>query len=148
MKISEIYSAMRLKIKLNYEDDTVDFQEGNLINIEATQDRQTFLVSQYGEGVKNTKSVLCGVSVNTANYLNDLSEGQQEAAFKCMFLITDIENSCIEVQTYTFQSVTEYKTPINIMVSNDLLESTSVEKLQQDYVWTQSSPNLCVNFFR
>lgn len=148
MKISEIYSAMRLKIKLNYEDDTVDFQEGNLINIEATQDRQTFLVSQYGEGVKNTKSVLCGVSVNTANYLNDLSEGQQEAAFKCMFLITDIENSCIEVQTYTFQSVTEYKTPINIMVSNDLLESTSVEKLQQDYVWTQLGvPALfCLNY--
>ncbi len=148
MKISEIYSAMGLKIKLNYEDDTVDFQEGNLINIEATQDRQTFLVSQYGEGVKNTKSVLCGVSVNTANYLNDLSEGQQEAAFKCMFLITDIENSCIEVQTYTFQSVTEYKTPINIMVSNDLLESTSVEKLQQDYVWTQLGvPALfCLNY--
>ena len=148
MKISEIYSAMRLKIKLNYEDDTVDFQEGNLINIEATQERQIFLVSQYGEGVENTKSVLCGVSVNTANYLKDLSEGQQENAFKCMFLITDIEKACIEVQTYTFQSVTEYKTPINIMVSNELLESISMEKLQQDYVWTQlGAPALfCLNY--
>lgn len=55
MKISEIYSAMGLKIKLNYEDTAAGFQNGNLIRIEATQERLVYLVSQYGEGIESKK---------------------------------------------------------------------------------------------
>ena len=137
MKISEIYSAMGLKIKLNYEDTAAGFQNGNLIRIEATQERLVYLVSQYGEGIESKKTVLCKVSPNTADYLSDLFVGEKEDAYRCMFLIDGVETGCIEVQTYTFQSVTEYKTPISILVSDELLEAVSPEKLQQDYVWTQ-----------
>ena len=148
MKISEIYSAMGLKIKLNYEDTTAGFQKGNLIRIEATQERLVYLVSQYGEGIESKKTVLCKVSPNTADYLSDLFVGEKEDAYRCMFLIDGVETGCIEVQTYTFQSVTEYKTPIRILVSDELLEAVSPEKLQQDYVWTQlGMPALfCLNY--
>lgn len=148
MKISEIYSAMGLKIKLNYEDTAAGFQNGNLIRIEATQERLVYLVSQYGEGIESKKTVLCKVSPNTADYLSDLFVGEKEDAYRCMFLIDGVETGCIEVQTYTFQSVTEYKTPISILVSDELLEAVSPEKLQQDYVWTQlGMPALfCLNY--
>lgn len=148
MKISEIYSAMRLKIKLNYADTSADFQAGNLVRVEPSRDRLVFLVSQYGEKVKNDKTVLCNVSPKTADYLLDLFEGEHKDVYRCMFLIDGVENDCIEVQTYTFQSVTEYKTPIDIIVSDKVLEKWSVEKLQQDYVWDQlGMPALfCLNY--
>ena len=148
MKISEIYSAMGLKIKLNYEDSSAGFQEGNLIRVEQTTDREVFLVSQYGKDIQNQKAVLCRVSPGTADYLLNLFEGEHEDAFRCMFLIDGSETNCIEVQTYTFQSVTEYKTPITIVVTDKLLQSTSPEKLKQDYVWNQlGMPALfCLNY--
>lgn len=148
MKISEIYSAMGLKIKLNYEDSSAGFQNGNLIRIEPTQDRAVFLVSQYGKNVESTKTVLCKVSPNTADYLLDLFEGEHEDAYRCMFLIYAVEDICIEVQTYTFQSVTEYKTSINIIVPDKLQEVYSIERLQQDYIWDQlGMPALfCLNY--
>ena len=148
MKISEIYSAMGLKIKLNYEDTSANFQEGNLIRIEASHEIRTFLVSQYGEGVSNCKTVLCKASPNTADYLADLFEGEHEDAYRCMFLIVGIEPGSLEVQAYTFRSVTEYKTPISIIVSEKLLEEYSTEKLSQEYVWNQlGMPALfCLNY--
>ena len=65
-----------------------------------------------------------------------------------MFLIYAVERTCIEVQAYTFQSVTEYKTSINIIVPDKLREKHSIEKLQQDYIWDQlGMPALfCLNY--
>ncbi len=148
MKISEIYSAMRLKIKLSYEDMSAGFKEGNLIRVEPSQDRQVFFVSQYGEGAESDKTVLCKTSANTADYLLDLFEGEHNDVFRCMFLIDRVEADCIEVQTYMFQSVTEYKTPISIVLSDKLLETCNTERLQQDFVWNQlGMPALfCLNY--
>lgn len=122
MKISEIYSAMGLKIKLNYEDTSADFREGNLIRVEASHEARSYLVSQYGKGVTNNRTILCKVSPDTDDYLADLFSGEHENAYRCMFLITDVETGSLAVQTYTFRSVTEYKTPISIIVTDKLLE--------------------------
>ena len=148
MKISEIYSAMGLKIKLNYEDTSNGFKEGNLIRIEASQERQVFLVSQYGEGAESNRTVLCKASPTTADYLLDLFDGEHTDAYRCMFVIAGVETNCIEVQTYTFRSITEYKTPISIIVPDNLLETCSLDKLQQDYIWNQlGMPALfCLNY--
>lgn len=148
MKISEIYSAMGLKIKLTYEDTSAGFRKGTLIGIEPTRERSVFLVSQYGEGAENDKAVLCKTSPSTAAYLHDLFAGEREEAYRCMFLIDGVEAGCVEVQTYTFRSVTEYKTPISIAVPEKLLETCSLEKLRQDYVWHQlGMPALfCLNY--
>ena len=148
MKISEIYSAMGLKIKLNYEDTSADFQEGNLIRVEASHEARTYLVSQYGEGVTNNRTVLCKVSPDTDDYLADLFAGEHEDAYRCMFLIMGVETGSLEVQTYTFRSVTEYKTPISIIVTDKLLEEYSIEKLSKEYIWNQlGMPALfCLNY--
>lgn len=150
MKISEIYSAMGLKIKLTYEDTSGTFQENILIRIEPTNEGSLFLVSQYGEGAVETKSVLCGATTDTSDYLKDLFEGERSDAFRCMFLITGVETDAIEVQTYTFRSITEYKTPVTIVASDKLLEKFTVEKLKNEYVWTQlGMPALfCLNYKR
>ena len=137
MKISEIYSAMGLKIKLNYEDTSADFREGNLIRVEASHEARSYLVSQYGKGVTNNRTILCKVSPDTDDYLADLFSGEHENAYRCMFLITDVETGSLVVQTYTFRSVTEYKTPISIIVTDKLLEEYSIEKLSKEYIWNQ-----------
>ena len=148
MRLSDINSAKGMKIKLIYEDSTASFQEGALLRIEPTQDPHTFLVNQYGEGVATEKSVLCKVSNQTSSYLMDLFDGERNDAFRCMFVIDDIEIGNINVQAYTFRSVTEYKTAIDIIVPDQLLEKFSIEKLKQDYVWTQlGTPALfCLNY--
>ena len=148
MKISEIYSAMGLKIKLTYEDSSAHFTKGILVRIEPSQDRQTFIVNQYGEGAEENKSVLCKTSPQTADYLLDLFEGEHNDAYKCMFLIDGVNNGSLEIQTYTFQTVTEYKTAITIIASDKLLESTTLEKLKQEFVWNQLGiPALfCLNY--
>lgn len=148
MKISEIYSAMGLKIKLNYEDTSADFREGNLIRVEASHEARSYLVSQYGKGVTNNRTILCKVSPDTDDYLADLFSGEHENAYRCMFLITDVETGSLVVQTYTFRSVTEYKTPISIIVTDKLLEEYSIEKLSKEYIWNQlGMPALfCLNY--
>ncbi len=137
MKLSEIYSAMGLKVKLNYQDSSVCFKEGVLINIESSQNRQEYIVSQYGEGAPDNKSVLCSVGRETSYYLDDLFDGQKHGAYKCMFLISGVYADGIEVQTYTFQTITEYKTSIVITVSDELLAKTTLEKLNKEYIWSQ-----------
>lgn len=148
MKISEIYSAMGLKIKLNYEDTSGDFKEGNLIRVEASHEARSYLVSQYGEGVTNNRTILCKVSPVTDDYLADLFAGEHEEAYRCMFLIMGVETGSLEVQTYTFRSVTEYKTPISIIVTDKLLGDYSIEKLSKEYIWNQlGMPALfCLNY--
>ena len=89
MKISEIYSAMGLKIKLSFEDESASFQGGVLIEIKPaqSQDKQIFLVRQYGEGAVSSKTVLCTASPETADYLLDLFDGERNGAYRCMFLV-------------------------------------------------------------
>ena len=137
MNLSEIYSAMNLKIKLNYEDSEAEFTEGALIQIKPTQEKRYFLINQYGKNVINNQPVLCKTGEKTADYLIDLFDGEQNNIFRCMFLIDVIEKNCLIVQSYIFQSITEYKTGINIIVSDQILERTSIKKLENDFIWNQ-----------
>lgn len=150
MKISEIYSAMGLKIKLSFEDESASFQGGVLIEIKPSQsqDKQIFLVRQYGEGAVSSKTVLCTASPETADYLLDLFDGERNGAYRCMFLVDGTGTGFVDVQTYVFQTVTEYKSAINIIVPEKLLKSYTLEKLYQEYVWEQiGMPALfCLNY--
>ncbi len=148
MKISDIYSAKGLKIKLTYDDVSAGYKEGILIRVEPSQDNQFFFVSQYGKDRKNDNVILCKASPNTADYLLDLLEGESYGAYRCMFLIDGVEESFIEVQVYTFQTVTEYKTPINIIVGDEFLKSHNTDNLYQGYVWDQlGMPAIfCLNY--
>lgn len=146
MKISELYSAMREKVRLDYEDSNAEFQEGNLIRIEPSHSNRVFRVSQYGKGVKEGDEVYCKASENTANYLRDLYESQRDKALYCMFMVDGVEPGNIQVQVYTFQSMTEYETPIRIIMSAEL--RATAESLSRDYIWDQlGRPAIfCLNY--
>lgn len=148
MRISDISSVKGIKIKLNLDDASVNFSEGILLRIEPTQNPERYLVSQYGEGATDRTCVLCSASPNTAAYLMDLFESEQQNAFRCMFIIEGVAPKYIEIQTYTFRSVTEYKTPVYITISERLSEATTPEKLSQEFVWNQlGMPALfCLNY--
>ncbi len=150
MKISDIYSAKGSKFKLNLEDNTADFKEGLLVRIVPAQSGQRmFLVNQYGEGIKNSNPVLCSTGTPTASHLNDLFESEHEGDFRCMFMIEGVGDNYIEIQTYTFRSVTEYRTPITIIVTEQLLaKGFTAEKLADEYIWKQlGMPALfCLNY--
>lgn len=150
MKISDVYSAKRLKVKLNYIDSSAHFSAGMLIHIEATQRDTEFLVNQYGAGIGTAASqlVLCKADRLTAQFVLDLIDGERNDAFRCMFAIENINDTSLEIQSYTFRSVTEYKTSIYIQVSEKLLEKTSLDNLYKQYVWDQlGEPALfCLNY--
>lgn len=150
MKITDIYSAKGLKFKLNYIDSSVHFSPGLLIRIEATQNDCEFLAKQYGAGPGTTTSqlVLCKADIRTAQYILDLFDSERNDAFRCMFAIEGVNDTSLEIQAYTFRSVTEYKTSIYIQVSEKLLEKTNLEKLYKEYVWDQlGEPALfCLNY--
>ncbi|PKO08624.1 MAG: hypothetical protein CVU40_14295 [Chloroflexi bacterium HGW-Chloroflexi-2] len=150
MKISDIHSAKGLKFKLNFIDSSVYFSAGMLIHIEATQKDCEFLINQYGKGTCTTSSqlVLCKADNKSAQYILDLFESEHNDAFRCMFAIEGVNDTSLEIQAYTFRSVTEYKTPIYIQISDKLQEKTNIEKLYKEYVWDQlGEPALfCLNY--
>ena len=139
MKISDIYSAKGLKIKFTYDDSSVKFVAGMLVRIDSTQKEREYLVSQYAQDENSTSQnpVLAKTDPHTAAYLRDLFDGESSDAFKCLFSIEGVANSYIEVQAYTFRTVTEYKTPIFIQVPSTVLNRTTLEKLQNEYIWNQ-----------
>lgn len=152
MKISDIVTAKGSKIKLIFQDTSAKFTKDSLLRIEPTQNEREFLVSQYGHGtdIENSKPVLCKTDSLTAEYIVDLLGTEKADSFRCLFSVDGINETSLEIQAYTFKSVTEYKTTIFIQVSEKLLEKTSFEKLYKDYVWDQlGEPALfCLNFKR
>lgn len=107
MNISEIYSAMGLKVKLNYENTSVRFTQGALVRIAPCSNEQTFMLDQYGEGVKETGTIICKAGRSHADYLHELFAGEYSGAYKCMFVINGISDDSLEIQTYTFRTVTD-----------------------------------------
>ncbi len=148
MKLSDVHSAKRLSIKLNYNDTSAGFCVGNLVHIEPDyQDRAVFRVSQYGKNVHAENAIICNATPKVSEYLLDLLEGEHANAYRCMFLIDAVEPGSVKVDSYTFRSMTRYSTTINIMVSEKLLEFPGLERLKQNYVWDQlGQPALfCLN---
>lgn len=148
MNISEITSAMQLTIKLEIMEDNAEFKKGSLLRIQPSHDELNFFVIQYGAGIQNNKDVLCKVSLSTANYLNDLFSTEQYGDTRYIFVVDNVEREFIEVQSYSFQAITEYKTPIYILISDSLFQEgkqrglykdyeSMQTKFYKDYVWTQ-----------
>ena len=84
----------------------------------------------------------------SAEYIVDLLNTEKSDTFRSLFSVEGINDSSLEVQAYTFKSVTKYKTTIYIQVSEKLLEKTTYEKLYKEYVWNQlGEPAVfCLNY--
>lgn len=148
MRLSEIGSAKGLKIKLNIDNHIDNLKKNCLLRIEQTGNIQEFIVSPYGKNIQDEKQIICRTGQETAEYLYDIFDGERNKAFRCMFTAEDYDENHIEVQTYIFDSVTEYKTPIYIAVNDELLKEHSIEKIYNYFVWDQLGvPALfCLNY--
>lgn len=150
MKISDISTAKGSKIKLFFQDTSAVFTKGSLLRIELTQKEREFLVNQYGLGISlnDNKPLLCKTDSLSAEYIVDLLNTEKSDTFRSLFSVEGINDSSLEVQAYTFKSVTKYKTTIYIQVSEKLLEKTTYEKLYKEYVWNQlGEPAVfCLNY--
>lgn len=144
MKISDIATAKGLKFRLKHLAQSTHFSAGALIRIETTQKEREFLISQYGTGITQTAPVLCTAGDSASQYLHEIFAAEQGDSTRCMFVLEGAEESSLEVQAYTFRSITEYKTTIFIQVP----EKISAPKLYRDYVWEQlGEPALfCLNY--
>ena len=150
MKVSDIHLAKRKKFKLCHSDAPTIFINGALIRLTDTQKENEFLVSQYGVNVsqKNMKATLCTVDSLTADYLREVNEIEKAGSYRFLYAVDRVNDESIEVQAYSFNSVTAYKTPIFIQVPDSLLEKTTIEKLYRQYVWDElGEPALfCLNY--
>lgn len=148
MDISEISSAKGLKFNLQCVDSNAEFKAGDLIRLEHTREERAFLVSQFGAGSTEAPPTSCIAGRTTAEYLHELLQNEEYRAFRCLFEIDCRDADTLEVQAYTFQSITEYKTPIVIAVAGELEGSVSIDRLNGQYIWHKlGKPALfCMNY--
>ena len=154
MKIADIYSAKGLKVKFTYEDSAKTFAKGDLLRIDTTQREREYLVTKYANSEnKDDMPVLCHTDRIASDYLLDLFDGEKNGAFKCLFAVDGSGKNYIEIQVFTFNSITEYKTPIFIQVPSEVIEKlhikksdeqasedikkTKLERLASEYIWDQ-----------
>lgn len=154
MKIADIYSAKGLKVKFTYEDAATSFAKGDLLRIDVTQKEREYLVTMYAnQEKKDVIPVFCRTDYVASGYLLDLFEGEKSDAFRCLFVVDGTGKNYIEIQVFTFNSITEYKTPIYIQVPAETLEKihiskadeqasenvkeTKLKRLTSEYVWDQ-----------
>ena len=143
MKISDVHSAKGLKLRLDIKDIDPKLAVDGLIKLERTEGSRIFMATPFGDvfqrqGKKTNKpsSFRVSVSEQTADYINELLESEQYGNLAIIFAIEGIEEEHIEIQTYTFRTITEYKTPIEIQVQDNLLgEKRTLQNLESWFVW-------------
>jgi hypothetical protein len=135
MKISDIHSAKGSKFKLTFvsEKRAAVYPEDALIDISKTGANLEFYVERYGQD-----TITCFADKLTADYINDLLQHREIGAFRCLFAVESANNDGIVVQAYTFRSVTEYKTPLEIKVSEKVLidvYNCDLDRPKGEFVW-------------
>ena len=147
MNIADISSAKGQKFNLECSSPPTSFKEGSLVRVDATRRDCVFIVSQYGVG-ESAGPVTCFASKLTAEYLHELARGEECLAFRCLFSLNGVEDDVLVVQAYTFQSITEYKTPIEIAVTEELASQLPIDKISHSYIWGQlgNPALLCMNY--
>jgi len=153
MKITDMYSAKGLKVKFTYNDSAKFFSKGDLLRIDITQREREYLITKYAEEIKDNTPVLCHTDRLASDYIRDLFDGENKGAFKCLFAVDGVGDNYIEIQVFTFNSITEYKTPIYIQVPSEIFEKIHItkekeqasedvkkaklERLASEYIWDQ-----------
>lgn len=150
MRLSDICSAKRMKVKLLFSDDSASFRTGALIKIDSTQKDNEFLISQYGKNIgTNAKAtVLCSTDRMASQHIYDLLDSDAQKTAHSLFSIEEVFDKAIEVQTYSFRSIIEYKTEVVIQVADILMEKTNADKLYGTYIWDElGKPAVfCLNY--
>lgn len=137
MRLSNLHLAKGYKFKMMINGGTAGLAEDLLIRIDATQKTNEFVITPFGENVGKSTTYLCNTVSATSDYLRDLFDSEVNDIFKNIFLIEGVDSDFIDVQAYNFRTMTSYKTPIIIQVPEKVLEKTTLDRLYNEYVWTQ-----------
>lgn len=133
MDISNLGAAKSLKFKLTL-DSASEFKKGNFLKIEFTSDVAKFTITPFGPNVSAQASpVFCKTDAFTSQYLLDCIQFEQEKAECFLFVIERVYEDCLEVQAYSFSTITKYSTAIEIQVNEDLVDRIS--EFERKYVW-------------
>ena len=133
MNISDLYSAKRSKFKLRA-DKAPELKDAEIVIIEKTGDSQEFLIK-----TRNGKTDLFTAEKKTACDINELLEIEKNNGYKNLFVVEDVNSKnnefYIEIQSYTFASMTDYKTPITIQVPEKFKEKNDAKRLYEMFVY-------------
>jgi superfamily I DNA and/or RNA helicase len=132
MNISDLHSAKGLKFKLRA-DKTTGLKDA-VVTIDKTGNSLEFFVKTF-----NGNTNLFTAEKKTARNINELLEIENNHGYKNLFVVEDMypENNeyYIEVQSYTFASITDYKTPITIQVPEIINQKNETNKLYDMFVY-------------
>jgi len=132
MNISDLHSAKGLKFKLH--SDKAQGLKDVVISIEKTNDSLEFFVK-----TRNGKPDLFTAEKKTARDINELLEIENNHGYKNLFVVEDEyqrnNEYYIEIQSYTFASITDYQTPITIQAPEIIVKKHNTNKLYDMFVY-------------
>jgi hypothetical protein len=132
MNISDFHSAKALKFKLRA--DKAQGLKDAVVIIEETGDDLVFFVK-----TRNGKTDLFTAEKKTAHDIKELLEIENNHGYKNLFVVEDLypinDVFYIEIQSYTFASITSYETPITIQAPQIITEKYDVNELYDMFVY-------------
>jgi Cdc6-like AAA superfamily ATPase len=132
MNISELHSAKASKFKLRA--NKVQRLKDAVVTIEKTGDSLELFVKTL-----NGKTDLFTADKKTAQEINELLKIENSHGYKNLFVVEDVYpingEFFIEIQSYTFASITSYETPITIQVPEKIKEKNDINKLNDMFIY-------------
>jgi len=134
MNISDLHSAKALKFKLRADKEQEQGLKDAVVTIEKTGGSLEFLVK-----TRDGKADLFTAEKKTARDINELLEIESNHGYRNLFVVEGVcqinNESYIEIQSYTFASITSYETPITIQAPQIISEKNDVDKLYNIFVY-------------
>jgi len=130
MNISELHSAKGQKFKLRSDNDITAFLKDTVVSIGIINDGSEFFIE-----TRNGKTELFTAEKKTAQYIKELLEIEKHHGYKNLFIVENIYEEFIEIQSYTFASINDYKTPITIQAPEKKIENYDTDKLYEMFVY-------------
>ena len=131
MNISALHSAKGQKFKLRSVNGKYSFTKDSIviINVSAGSVNDFFVKTNNGD------AELFTAEKKLAKYIIDLLELEKNNQQKNIFVIEDYYDEFIEIQSYAFANISEYKTSITIQVPESVLEKNAPQKLYDMFVY-------------
>ena len=151
MKISDIAAAKKLKIRFEIPDAGSKFPKSadTYLFVERTDSPYEFIVQTFEQRSGSKRESFLGqVDASTAEYLHDLLISADQGGLHSFFELENVEARWIEVQTYGFESLTDYQTDIILQIPQELAEHFPEPRLREMFVWTGLGKDavFCLNY--
>ena len=133
MEIYNLGSAKSKKFKLSL-NSVENFKRGDFLAIDFTDNILKFAITPYGPNVNSSINLTLGkTDPNTAQYLLDCIHSIKARATIFLFVIERVDGNNLEVQSYCFNTMNEFHTPIDIEVDESIADR--IPEFEKRYIW-------------